>query len=149
MPLGLGPLLDQLVTLLLLIAAIFAGLHLYRKYVNPSLPLGVASSSAPLPPHSPRSPAAAAAPSVSPTLITRTSSIKQWNYGTAGEVNGFLLDDGTLAIVPPALGAQIRSAADTGTEVTVTGYWSDGGNRRSIINAQSVSIHGQRFYCSR
>jgi hypothetical protein len=141
--------LDQLVTLLLLIAAVFCGFHAYKKHVNPRLPLDVQNSSAPLPPSSPRSPAAAATPGASRILVTRTSSIKQWNYGTAGEVNGFLLTNGMLAIVPPALGAQIHSAADIGSELSVAGYWSEGGNRRSIINVQSVSIHGQRFYCSR
>jgi hypothetical protein len=64
-------------------------------------------------------------------------------------VNGFLLTNGMLAIVPPALGAQLDSAADIGSELSLTGYWSEGGDRRSIINVQSVSIHGQRFYCSR
>jgi hypothetical protein len=134
--------------LLLLIAAVFGGFHAYKKYVNPRLPLDVQNSSAPLPPSSPRSPAAAATPDVDRALVTCRSSIKQWNYGTAGEVNGFVLDNGMLAIVPPALGAQIRSAADIGSEVSVTGYWSEGGKPRSIIDAQSVSVHGQRFYCS-
>jgi uncharacterized membrane protein len=32
MPLGLGPFLDQIVTLLLLIAAAIGGMHLYKKY---------------------------------------------------------------------------------------------------------------------
>ena len=36
MPLGLGPFLDQIVTLLLLIAAAIGGIHLYKKTVNPS-----------------------------------------------------------------------------------------------------------------
>jgi hypothetical protein len=35
MPLGLGPFLDQIVTLLLLIAAAIGGTHLYRKYEKP------------------------------------------------------------------------------------------------------------------
>jgi hypothetical protein len=38
MPLGLGPFLDQIVTLLLLIAAAIGGIHLYKKNVNPSPP---------------------------------------------------------------------------------------------------------------
>jgi len=41
MPLGLGPFLDQIVTLLLLIAAAIGGVHLYRKTVNPSQPAQV------------------------------------------------------------------------------------------------------------
>src|SRR5260370_30659667 len=41
MPLGLGPFLDQIVTLLLLIAATIGGIHLYKKTVNPSQPAQV------------------------------------------------------------------------------------------------------------
>ena len=49
MPLGLGPFLDQIVTLLLLIAAAIGGIHLYKKTVNPSQPAQVqaAPSAAP------------------------------------------------------------------------------------------------------
>lgn len=35
MPLGLGPILDQIIALLLLVAATIGGLHLCKKTVNP------------------------------------------------------------------------------------------------------------------
>lgn len=38
MPLGLGPFLDQIVTLLMLIAVAIGGIHLYKKNVNPPPP---------------------------------------------------------------------------------------------------------------
>jgi uncharacterized membrane protein len=38
MPLGLGPFLDQIVTVLLLIAAAIGGFHLYKRYEKPSQP---------------------------------------------------------------------------------------------------------------
>lgn len=41
MPLGLGPFLDQIVTLLLLIAAAIGGMHLYRRYEKPQRPAQV------------------------------------------------------------------------------------------------------------
>src|SRR5438445_5163191 len=41
MPLGLGPFLDQIVTLLLLVAAAIGGIHFYKKTVNPSQPAQV------------------------------------------------------------------------------------------------------------
>jgi uncharacterized membrane protein len=49
MPLGLGPFLDAIVTLLLLIAAVIGGMHLYKKNVNPPQPAQVqaAHSAAP------------------------------------------------------------------------------------------------------
>jgi uncharacterized membrane protein len=37
MPLGLGPFLDQIVTLFLLIAAAIGGMRLYKKYERPPL----------------------------------------------------------------------------------------------------------------
>ncbi len=39
MPLGLGPFLDQIVTLILLVVAVLGGIHLYKKNVNPSPPM--------------------------------------------------------------------------------------------------------------
>jgi uncharacterized membrane protein len=47
MPLGLGPFLDQIVTFLLLIAAVLGGVHLYRKSANPPAQVQAASSAAP------------------------------------------------------------------------------------------------------
>jgi uncharacterized membrane protein len=49
MPLGLGPFLDQIVTLFLLIAAAIGGMHLYKKYEKPPQPAQVqaAPSAAP------------------------------------------------------------------------------------------------------
>ena len=41
MPLGLGPFLDQIVTVLLLIAAAVGGFHLYKRYEKPSQPAQV------------------------------------------------------------------------------------------------------------
>ena len=155
MPLGLGRFLDQIVTLLLLIAAVLGGIHLYKTYVNPAPPAGASGYSVPLtaspasgaaptrvtasPPHWP----AAETPGASQVLLTRTSRIKQWNYGPAGAVNGFLLNNGMLAIVPPDLGAQLRSQVRTGSEVTVTGYRSVGNNNLEIISVQSVTVNGQ------
>ena len=45
MPLGLGPFLDQIVTLLLLVAAAIGGINLYKKTVNPPSPVRVQASS--------------------------------------------------------------------------------------------------------
>ncbi len=45
MPLGLGPFLDQIVTLLLLVAAAIGGIHLYKKTVNPPSAAQVQASS--------------------------------------------------------------------------------------------------------
>lgn len=45
MPLGLGPFLDQIVTVLLLVAAAIGGFHLYKRYEKPSQPAQVQAAS--------------------------------------------------------------------------------------------------------
>jgi uncharacterized membrane protein len=50
MPLGLGPFLDQIVTVLLLIAAAIGGLHLYKRYEKPSQPTQVQAAPNAAPP---------------------------------------------------------------------------------------------------
>jgi hypothetical protein len=158
MPLGLGPFLDQIVTLLLLIAAVLGGVQLYRKYVNPPLRAGTQTHSVPPAISSPSGAAphrtyglpvtalgAAASEGAMRELVTRTSRIKQWNYGPDGEVNGFLLTDGTLATIPPDLGARLPSAVGTGSKVTVTGYRSVSPSGLAIITVQSVTAKGQTF----
>jgi hypothetical protein len=77
--------------------------------------------------------------------MTRTSWIKQWNYGPGGEVNGFLLTNGMLATVSPDIGAQLHSTVGAGSKVTVTGYPSLGANNLEILNVQSVTVRGQTF----
>jgi putative membrane protein len=47
MPLGLGPFLDSIVTVILLIAAVLGGMHLYKKTVNPAPVAQAAHSTAP------------------------------------------------------------------------------------------------------
>jgi hypothetical protein len=53
MPLGLGPFLDQIVTLLLLIGAVLGGIHLYKRNVNPPSPAGAQGCTAPSPGNAP------------------------------------------------------------------------------------------------
>jgi len=77
--------------------------------------------------------------------VTRAGRIKQWNYGPNGEVNGFVLTDGTLAIVRTRLGEQLRSEVDAGSDVTVTGYPTVGANNLEVINIQSVTAKGRSF----
>ncbi len=121
----------------------------------PPPPPGVAGYAAPAPPPLNAAPAPTAGPPPLPPapaapgpvatqeFLTRTSSIRQWNYGPTGEVNGFLLANGMLATVPPDLGAQLRSAARIGSRVTVRGYPWTGVNGRSILSVQSVTVNSQ------
>ncbi|MGO8734551.1 MAG: hypothetical protein ACLQVM_17385 [Terriglobia bacterium] len=157
MPLGLGPLLDQVVTLLLLILAVAGGVYLYKRYIDPSLRPGGQNYSVPVNPSSAlgTTPAVVQPPRPSAPVVTssaamhapvtRAGRIKQWNYGPNGEVNGFVLTDGTLAIVRTRLGEQLRSEVDAGSDVTVTGYPTVGANNLEVINIQSVTAKGRSF----
>ena len=157
MPLGLGPFLDQVVTLLLLVVAIVGGVHLYKRYFDPLLRPGGQSYSVPVNPSSALGTTAAvmepprpSAPVVTSSAamhapLTRAGRIKQWNYGPDGEVNGFVLTDGTLAIVRTRLGEQLRSEVDAGSDVTATGYPMVGANNLEVINIQSVTAKGRSF----
>jgi len=156
-PLGLGPFLGQVVTLLLLILAVAGGVHLYKRYVDPSLRSGGQSYSVPvsLSPATGTAPAVVERPRPSASVVTssagtqavvrQTGRIKQWNYGPEGEVNGFVLADGTLAIVRRKLGEHLRSAVDAGSDVTVAGYRTGGANNLMAIKIQSVTAKGRSF----
>ena len=85
------------------------------------------------------------APIARQDFVTLTGSIRQWNYGPSGEVNGFVVSNGMLAAVPPDVGAQIHSTAGVGSKVTVAGYRSVGDNNLEIITVQSVTVRGRTF----
>ncbi len=67
--------------------------------------------------------------------------IKQLNYGGRGEVNGFLLENGTLARTAPfnVLPAQIKP----GTKVTLSGTVRQTVTGINVVNVQSLTANGQ------
>ena len=70
--------------------------------------------------------------------------IQQLNYGPDGAVNGFLLNDGTLANVPP-FSAGNPSSIRVGTSVSYSGYARKTMSDRTVVDAQSLTINGQQL----
>ncbi len=68
--------------------------------------------------------------------------IQQLNYGPDGAVNGFLLDNGTLATVPP-FAATNPSSVRVGAQITYSGYARNTASGRSVVDIQNLSINGQ------
>ncbi len=70
--------------------------------------------------------------------------IQQLNYGSDGAVNGFLLNDGTLANVPP-FSAGNPSSIRVGASISYSGYARKTMSDRTVVDAQSLTINGQQL----
>ena len=68
--------------------------------------------------------------------------VQQLNYGADGSVNGFLLDNGTLAELPP-YSADNPSSISPGLPVTFTGYARSTLMGRTVVDLQTLSVNGQ------
>ncbi len=79
-----------------------------------------------------------------PAPLTGSAKIQQLNYGRGGEVNGFLLDNGVLAIVPP-FSASNPSSIKVGATVAYSGYARRTMNEKTVLAVQSLTINGQQI----
>jgi hypothetical protein len=68
--------------------------------------------------------------------------IRQLNYGPDGAVNGFLLGNGTLAMLPPFT-ATNSSPVRVGASVRYSGYARNTMSGRTVVDVQTLSINGQ------
>ena len=68
--------------------------------------------------------------------------IQQLNYGPDGAVNGFVLDNGTLAGVPP-FSATNPSSVRVGATIAYTGYARNTISGRTVVDVQTLTINGQ------
>ena len=68
--------------------------------------------------------------------------IQQLNYGADGAINGFLLNNGVLANVPP-FGAANPSSIRVGTQVAYSGYARNTMSGRTAVDVQTLSVNGQ------
>ncbi|MGA7411746.1 MAG: hypothetical protein WBW33_14810 [Bryobacteraceae bacterium] len=79
-----------------------------------------------------------------PAPLAGSGKIQQLNYGRGGEINGFLLDSGVLAIVPP-FGASNPSSIKVGATVSYSGYARRTMNEKTVVAVQSLTINGQQI----
>lgn len=71
-----------------------------------------------------------------------SGSIQQLNYGPDGSVNGFVLDNGTMALVPP-FSATKPSSIRVGATISYNGYARNTSSGRTVVDVQTLSINGQ------
>jgi hypothetical protein len=79
-----------------------------------------------------------------PAPLTGSAKIQQLNYGRGGEINGFLLDNGLLAMVPP-FGASNPSSIKVGATAAYSGYARRTMNEKTVVAVQSLTINGQQI----
>ena len=68
--------------------------------------------------------------------------IQQLNYDREGAVNGFLLDNGTFAMLPP-FSANNPSSIRPGVPISFTGYARISISGRTIVDLQTITLNGQ------
>lgn len=112
--------------------------HLHRPLILATLLIGAGAfaQSAPQLP-APRPWAQAQAEAAAPTV---TGRLQQWLVNPNGEVDGFLLADGTQVAFPPHLSAELLQAAKRGDSVQVSGWRTPG---LPVLRATSVAAGGR------
>ena len=70
--------------------------------------------------------------------------IRQLNYGVDGAVNGFVLNNGTLAIFPPFRTTN-PPLIRVGVSVRYSGYTRKAMNDLTIVDVQTLTTNGQTF----
>ncbi len=68
--------------------------------------------------------------------------VEQLNYGSDGAINGFLLDNGTLASLPP-FAATNPSSIRPGVAIAYSGYARRTLSGRTVVDLQTLNINGQ------
>ncbi len=74
--------------------------------------------------------------------LSSSGRIQQLNYGADGSINGFLVDNGTLATVPPFT-ATHPSSIRVGASIAYSGYARNTMSGRTVVDLQTLSINGQ------
>ena len=121
--------------------------HLIRTVRLTCFALAVATFSAycQQPPPPPPPAAAAPQPPVAQQTFSRNGTIRSWNYGPQGDVNGFVLDRDTLVMFQPDATTSLTSMMRLGSRVAVSGYSRSGVNVPVVVDAQTITFNGQTF----
>ena len=73
-------------------------------------------------------------------------TVKAFNSGPNGEINGIILSDGAVVFFPSATGEPIRVSIKEGSQVTFNGVSRPAAsNNRLIVDAQTITANGQTF----
>ncbi len=77
-----------------------------------------------------------------PSPYAGSGMIRSLNYGRAGEINGFVLDSGIIALTPP-MGTSEFSVVKTGASIAVSGFAHSTTGGRTVVEVQSITANGQ------
>jgi hypothetical protein len=104
------------------------------------------------PPPGPPDPNAAAAPPPPPIAVqsgrvssassaetTVTGVVRNFNYGPAGEVNGLILNQGTVVYFPPEQSGQVTQVAQMGSRIRVRGWVRQGPTGNALLGAETIT----------
>jgi hypothetical protein len=100
------------------------------------------------PPPPPLAPANYAAPAgpVAPALSGPASqasatagTVRSFNYGPDGQLNGLILTDGTVAYFPPEFASQVTSMVSLNGRVTITGWPRVGATGNRLVDAEAIT----------
>jgi hypothetical protein len=68
-----------------------------------------------------------------------TGALKRFVINPHGEVDGFILTDGTLVKFPPHMAVELTAAVKAGDAVSVRGFREFGGNVKAVVVTNEVS----------
>ena len=83
-----------------------------------------------------------------PSPYAGSGVIRSLNYGRAGEINGFVLDSGIVALTPP-MGTGEFSVVKTGASIAVSGFAHSTPGGRTVVEVQSITGNGQTIAMNR
>lgn len=76
------------------------------------------------------------------TALTANGHVARLLHADMGEVNGVLLDDGTIVRFPPQFGSRLHRVLQPNVQLTAIGYGTQNAYGRAL-EATSVAINGQ------
>jgi hypothetical protein len=77
-----------------------------------------------------------------PAPYAGSGVIRSLNYGPQGEVNGFVLQNGVIALTPP-MGTGDVSVVKVGASISVSGFARSTPTGRTIVDVQTITANGQ------
>jgi hypothetical protein len=77
-----------------------------------------------------------------PVPYAGTGVIRSLNYGPQGEVNGFVLQNGVIALTPP-MGTGDLSIVKPGASISVSGFARTTDTGKTVVDVQTITANGQ------
>jgi hypothetical protein len=78
-------------------------------------------------------------PPTSSTDRTITGVVRSFNYGPAGEVNGLILDQGSVVYFPPEQSGQVTQLVTVGSRLRVRGWSRQGPTGNALLGAETIT----------